>query len=273
MKFSLLIAHYNNERYFKDCYESILNQSYQDFEVIILDDYSNINSYNEVVNLIKNDSRFLIYRNDKNEGVGFTKNKLIELACGEVCAFLDPDDALDNSALDEIIKVFYSDLDAVAVYSRMFLTGKSLELIKPFNRACQVINNDRLFVNISTNIAHFFAFKKEVIFSFSPFINPNLKSAVDQDLYLKLYEKGKFIFIDKCLYFYRLHDNGVSQSVNKVKAKDDFKNVIKDTFKRRNISKLGNHNINELSDDEIYNFLVKRESSLLMKFKRFLCKL
>jgi len=96
-KISILIANYNNSHFFKDCYESLLNQTYKDFEVIILDDFSNYEDYKNIKNLISNDNRFRIFRNQSNKGVGFTKRKLVELASNEICGFLDPDDYPKNS--------------------------------------------------------------------------------------------------------------------------------------------------------------------------------
>ena len=66
MKFSILIAHYNNFEYFKDCYQSIISQTYQNFEVIILDDCSTDDSYEKVKNLVKDDHKFKIFKNDEN---------------------------------------------------------------------------------------------------------------------------------------------------------------------------------------------------------------
>ena len=106
MKFSILIAHYNNDLFFKDCYNSIINQSYQDFEVIIVDDYSEVTSIKEVKNLIKNDIRFKFFQNSSNKGVGYTKNKCIEFASGDICGFVDPDDALRNDAVEKMVEFF-----------------------------------------------------------------------------------------------------------------------------------------------------------------------
>ena len=73
MKFSILIAHFNNGEYFKACYESIINQTYTNWEAIILDDASQPEEIELVKKTIGTDKRFSFYKNDKNEGVGFTK--------------------------------------------------------------------------------------------------------------------------------------------------------------------------------------------------------
>ncbi|MFP3541126.1 glycosyltransferase family 2 protein, partial [Pseudomonas sp. SIMBA_044] len=85
MIFSILIDNYNNGKFFKQCYDSIISQKYIDWEVIILDDCSTDNSLELINALIKNDCRFKLFENEINSGVGVTKSKLIELANGDIC--------------------------------------------------------------------------------------------------------------------------------------------------------------------------------------------
>jgi glycosyltransferase involved in cell wall biosynthesis len=58
MKFSILVTHFNNGVYFKDCYESITQQTYTDWEVIIIDDCSEKQEKDALKELIRNDDRF-----------------------------------------------------------------------------------------------------------------------------------------------------------------------------------------------------------------------
>ena len=63
MKFSVLIAHYNNYGYFKQCYVSLKNQTYQNFEIILVDDCSKDGSFEKIIELTKNDDRIKTYKN------------------------------------------------------------------------------------------------------------------------------------------------------------------------------------------------------------------
>ncbi|MBJ5801086.1 glycosyltransferase family 2 protein, partial [Salmonella enterica subsp. enterica serovar Derby] len=76
----------------------------KDFEVIIVDDCSTDDSFESIKALVKNDHRIKLYQNQENQGVGFTKRKCVELSTGEICGFLDPDDALAENALEISIK-------------------------------------------------------------------------------------------------------------------------------------------------------------------------
>src|ERR1700690_716768 len=100
MKFSVLIANYNNGKYFKDCYDSLISQTYNNWEEIILDYKSTDDSLEVIKTLIKEDERFKLFENEKNYGCGYTKRKCAELATGEICGFVDPDDAIVPEALE-----------------------------------------------------------------------------------------------------------------------------------------------------------------------------
>ncbi|MGC5743064.1 glycosyltransferase family 2 protein [Chryseobacterium sp. NFX27] len=254
IKFSILIANYNNGKYFRDCYNSLIAQTHKNWEVIIVDDDSTDDSVKIIEAIIKNDPRFSIYHNTSNRGCGYTKRECMKYAKGELCAYLDPDDALYEDALEKTIHEFIKE-DIIAAYSQMMLCNENLIPDKVFAGTKQIYNS-RYFFNCPTQFAHFFAFKKETYLKTSG-INPHLKSAVDQDLYLKILEHGNIKYIREPLYFYRLHSNGISQQTFKQGAKESFARVIHDTMKRRGIRMINNKIVPEIytNSQEIYELL------------------
>ncbi|SIS39278.1 Glycosyl transferase family 2 [Chryseobacterium shigense] len=254
IKFSILIANYNNGRYFRDCYNSLISQTYQNWEVIIVDDASTDDSVEVIKTIIKNDPRFKMYRNATNQGCGYTKRECMKYAEGEICAYLDPDDAIYTDALEKITHEFVKN-DITAAYSQMMLCDENLIPDKVFASTKQIYNS-RFFFNCPTQFAHFFTFKKETYLKTSG-INPHLKSAVDQDLYLKILEHGSVKYIKEPLYMYRLHSKGISQQSSKPSAKESFAKVIHDTMKRRGIRKINNQTVPEVytNPQEIYELL------------------
>lgn len=255
IKFSILIANYNNGKYFKDCYNSLINQTNENWEAIIVDDASTDDSVEIIQSLTKNDPRFKIYHNSINQGCGFTKRECMKYANGEICAYLDPDDAIYPEAIEKIIQEFTYQNDIVASYSQMMLCNDSLVPDKVFASTKQIYN-DRYFFNCPIQFAHFFAFKKEIYLKTSG-INPELKSAVDQDLYLKILEYGDVKYIKEPLYFYRLHAKGISQQKAKQSAKVSFAKVIHETMKRRGIKTINNQAVPEIytHPQEIFQLL------------------
>lgn len=254
-KISILIANYNNGRYFKDCYASIISQSWESWEVIIVDDCSTDNSAHLIKMLIEGDNRFKFYQNKTNRGCGYTKRKCMDLATSEFCAFLDPDDALFNNALECMLNEFNRNDNIIAAYSKLIFCDESLNPRAVFSKIKQIHNN-RYFFNIPIQIHAFFVFKREAYLKTSG-INPDLKNAVDQDLYLKLLEVGDAKFVDEVFYKYRLHSNGISQHTAKQSAKESFARVIHETMQRREITHINGTPVPAVFTDaqDIYDLL------------------
>lgn len=229
-------------------------QTYSNWEAVIVDDASTDNSLEIIESLIKDDARFRLYKNPENKGCGFTKRACVEYAAGEICGFVDPDDALFPKALERSAEMFEDD-NNIAAYSKMLICDENLEPQKIYGGTKQIYNNPYFF-NYPIQVAHFFTFKKETYLK-TQGINPERKRAVDQDLYLKILEFGNAVFIDEVLYRYRLHSAGISQQNMKQSAKDSFASIIYETIQRRGIKELNNHKIPDRyqNPEEIYQLL------------------
>ena len=262
MIFSVLIAHYNNFLYFKKCYESLTQQTFKDFEIIIVDDCSTDNSLNEIIALTKGDERVKIYSNPENMGVGFTKKKCVTLANGEICGFLDPDDALTPDAI-EISTNAYKNNKIIATYSQFYICDENLNIQKIFPNSARIKNKNPLFFNVNLEVAHFFTFKKDAYLK-TEGINENYKVVEDIDFYLKLYEIGEFKFIKKPLLLYRVHNVGLSHDERKKNVKSQtWHIVIFNASKRRNINSLYGKNINDI--ENLTKFLHQKQNTLYHK--------
>ena len=267
MKFSILIAHFNNSVFFKDCYQSIVNQTFANWEAIVLDDGSEEHEKLAVQKLIANDPRFQYYENEKNSGVGFTKAKLIELATGEICGFLDPDDALTETAIETAMTHFIKDQSIVLTYSRLMFCDSHLKPQKTNSAAKQILNGNLYFFNAPIIINHFVCFKKAV-YEKTEKIDASKKIAEDQDLYLKMYEKGKVKFIDEINYHYRTHSGGISQNDNKKKSYEYWGKVIWEAMQRRGLKKIHGKQIPEqFTDSEEIFRLLDYQNSLLYRLR------
>ncbi len=89
---SIIVPVYNASKTIEKTIKSVLNQSYNNFEIIIIDDSSTDKTFEIIEKLGKNDRRILIYKNKDNLGVALTRNLGIAIAKGEFIAFLDSDD-------------------------------------------------------------------------------------------------------------------------------------------------------------------------------------
>ncbi len=98
-RFSIIIPVYNTEKYLKECLESVLSQSYSDFEIICVNDCSNDNSLSALEEYANLDNRIKIITNKTQKGAGVSRNAAINRSIGEYIAFVDSDDYIDKDLL------------------------------------------------------------------------------------------------------------------------------------------------------------------------------
>lgn len=100
---SIIIACYNKETLINETIASVINQSYQNWELLIIDDYSTDNSVAVIKNQL-NDKRITLIENTENKGANFCRNKGIEHSKGEYILFLDADDLLIPKCVEGRVK-------------------------------------------------------------------------------------------------------------------------------------------------------------------------
>ena len=232
MLFSILIANYNNGHFFKDCYQSIIQQSYANWEVIIVDDCSSDDSVEVIEGIIGNDLRFKIFHNTENKGCGFTKKECAKLAHGEILGFLDPDDAIKYDALAVMVEAHLNNKEASIITSKYEFVDLEMNFIKPSLYGSYIPEGKSFLTYANGAMTHFATFKKDK-YEQSGGIDPKMKRAVDQDLYYKLEEQGDHLFIDKVLYRYRVHQNSISNNENLFKAEYWHFYAMVNAFNRR----------------------------------------
>ncbi|MBU9863684.1 glycosyltransferase family 2 protein, partial [Rahnella aceris] len=107
---SILIPLFNSEKYIRKALQSVVSQSYSNIEVIIVDDCSTDSSLTVAKEFFieHNTIPHVIIKNDKNEGVSITRNKLVDNANGDFICFLDSDDYFDHDAINYLIRIVTS---------------------------------------------------------------------------------------------------------------------------------------------------------------------
>lgn len=118
---SIIAPMYNAERYVKSMVDSVLSQTYENFELIIVDDCSTDNSFDVAKTFEQADKRVTVLKNEKNTGPGPAKNKGLEAAKGEYITFIDLDDWVENDALEVMVKSINNSDVVVAGYHQDFL--------------------------------------------------------------------------------------------------------------------------------------------------------
>ncbi len=227
--FSILIANFNNGKYLQEAIESVKSQSYANWEIIIVDDGSTDNSP-EIYKNYSEVNRIKIYYNGENKGCGYTKRRCTELATGELCGFLDPDDTLMTDALEVMVNAHTKNQNVALICSRHTICNENL-VIQWISSERDKSNLDYLTERFHS-VEVFASFKTEK-YKKSVGINLLLKRAVDQDLYYLLEEQGEIVFIDNVLYNYRLHNSNLS--IGHFKALYWHMLAMKNAAERRNL--------------------------------------
>lgn len=214
--FSILVANYNNAQFLHEAIDSILKQSYSNWEVVVVDDKSTDNSF-DIYDSYREDTRFRFYFNDKNRGCGYTKRRCAELAHGELCGFLDPDDALMPKALETMVNAHNEHPECSLIYSTCYRYSGDRNAEMPIWDYIGPIPADKDFIICrDVLVSHFVSFKKSC-YDKTDGIDKSLAAAVDRDLYYRLEEQGQLLHIPVPLYYYRIN-NVRSISIGSKKA-------------------------------------------------------
>lgn len=213
--FSVLIANYNNGRYLQEAIDSVLAQTYGRWEVVIVDDGSTDNSA-EIYGKYQDDSRFHISFNAGNKGCGYTKRRCAELAHGELCGFLDADDALLSDALEAHVEAHRRHPEVSCVFSRYYYCDGRLNVTGE-SRRLTLAEGQGYFTGRDYLPEHLASFKRACYLR-TEGIDASLPAAVDQDLYFKLEETAPVYVMDKFTYKYRIGDGQISQGGNWAKT-------------------------------------------------------
>jgi glycosyltransferase involved in cell wall biosynthesis len=206
-KFSFLMSNYNKAAYVGEAIESVLEQSWSEWELIIVDDCSTDDSV-EIIKKYLSDRRIKLFKNKQNIGKIRTLKRLVNLAQGKILGILDSDDALAPDALAEIIKVYEKHPDCGYVYTQCWYCDQNLKPIHLGFSAPIPEGKSNLHVNAVVAMR---TFKKEAYFKTSGY-DEEIIFAEDIDLTLKMEETTCLYFLNKPLYYYRILPQSQSHS-------------------------------------------------------------
>lgn len=208
MLVSIIVPYYKNQFYIKKTISSILKQTYQKFEIIIVNDEPGKFSKDLLSSLKKRDKRIKIIHNLKNIGAGRSRNKAIKFAKGTYIAFIDSDDLWKKNKLKmqiNIMKKFDYNISHTAYYI-IDQNDKKLALRKSKNLNLKNLKNS-CDVGLSTVIVKKKILKKDRLFS-------NFKTKEDYFLWLKIAHHGEiFHYIKRPLSYWRKTRNSLSSSI------------------------------------------------------------
>ena len=208
-KVSVIIPLYNEEKYITTCVESVINQTYKNIEIIVVDDKSTDNSL-KVLEKIK-DKRLKIIKLPENKGVANARNKGVEAATGSYLCFLDSDDFWDKYKIEKQIKYIKN---KAFVYRKYAYTDKDGNIIKVANVAKKLSYQEALkntCIFTSTVMFDLTKINKEDLHM------PKLQIGEDTYVWWNVLKKGITAYgMEEVFAYYRQKGNSLSS--NKIKA-------------------------------------------------------
>ena len=218
-KISVIMAVYNTKNFLDESIQSILNQTFNDFEFIIIDDFSMDWSYELLQEYAKKDFRIKLYRNGKNNWISYTRNKLIELANTDFIATQDSDDISELNRLELEYNFLNNNLDYSSVSSDNLIINEASEIIwkRIYNEEIK-----KIILKKSPLSNPWAMFKKDVFLKLG-WYEKNLNYWEDYDLWLKMYLNWyKLKVLNNFLLKLRIRD----WQTKSTKLKDTLKNTI-----------------------------------------------
>jgi len=216
---SIIMSTYNSEQYLSKSIESILNQTFKDFEFLILDDGSTDNTPEIVKNYLKKDKRIKFYKNDKNLGLTPSLNALIQSSSGNVIARQDSDDISRENRIQSQIKFLEeNNLDACTSLAISQQSLKKVNNLKSYLPLNFVIKYRNPFIHGSLIL------KKNVLNEVGNY-DERFKYAQDYKLMTDLIKSNyKVKILKKVLYELNTENN---ISTNKKSEQDYYANCVK----------------------------------------------
>lgn len=210
---SIIMPAYNAEKYIEQAIQSVLQQTYTDWELIVIDDGSSDNTVTILSKLAELDSRIVFLQNEENRGVSHTRNRAVLLAKGEWIAFLDSDDLWEPNKLEKQIALSNKYPNMVVCYTASsFIDDNG----KPYGYVMPAV--EKLTYNM--------LLRKNIMSCSSVMIRSSLMKEIkmpsdklheDYFVWLTLLREHNIAYgINEPLLIYRLHTD--SRSSNRIKS-------------------------------------------------------
>lgn len=208
-KVSVIIPVYNSSKYLFQCIDSVINQDYNNLEIIIIDDSSSDDSLS-IINSFK-DKRIKIVKLKKNRGVSYARNKGIDLATGDYICFIDSDDYWYKDKVSKQVK-FMKDNDYKFTYgSYLYMKNNHTHVAKVPKKITykEALGNTTIFT--STVMFDMNYFKKKDIYM------PDIRLGQDTACWWKILKGGVTAYgMSDILSVYRISEYSLSS--NKLRA-------------------------------------------------------
>lgn len=264
---SIIVPMYNSEKYIERCVKSLINQSYKNIEIILIDDGSKDKTI-EILKLYNNkDSRIKLYKK-KNSGASSARNYGLEKCTGDYILFVDADDYIDANMVQDMVSMVDITENTMVFSGNDEIYSDKIEYRNLFIdiKDKDSISKDVVMREIASGRAGLICSKlipKFIVDRFSIRFDESIKMSEDQLFFLELAQYiDKFSYIEGCMYHY---DRTNEKSITVNYKSDIYENqmyvfkTIEKIFKKNNL--IDREDINALSNKikDILLFCINNE--------------
>ncbi len=209
-KISVVIPVYNGGKYLSLCLDSILNQTYKNFEIIAVDDCSTDGSYKILRKYATKYPKITVFRNSVNKGVSETAKKAISYARGDYIARMDADDIAIPTRFEVQLKHLRSRRKTVAVGGQCLIIDSRNNIIgkKSFPTSFADIYK-YIFRFVPVQQPTLMIARKRLPVDFKYYID-GMNTAEEVELFFKLFQYGKVENVSDVVLLYRFHEGNTS---------------------------------------------------------------
>ncbi len=232
MKFSVVCPVYNGEKYLSEAIESVLFQTYQNWELIVVDDCSTDGSFFIANSFSKKDQRIKIVRNKTNQGQFFSRTEGIKKSSGDIVVFLDSDDKLKINCFETLFQYFemYQNIECITYNCEQLLENNlPLQSIDSIDKKVLVTSNlifyRSVFVDKTIPTVWRYCFKRDLLKRIVE-LNLTCKTKLGEDMFfltITVLNTQRSLLTTDILYEYRLNRNSICHTLDSNKAFDRFK--------------------------------------------------
>lgn len=202
-KVSIVLPVYNGERYLEEAIQSVLDQTFKDWELIIIDDCSSDKTPEIIREFVQKDLRIKSYRNIQNQKLPRSLNIGFEKAQGEYFSWTSCDNLYKPEAITQLISSIVQDKEVGLVYS-------SFDLIDECGKYKSTIKSGKAEdIGIRNVVGACFLYRAEIAKKIGGY-DPDLYLAEDYEYWLRIASVAKLGLISESLYLYRQHSESLS---------------------------------------------------------------
>lgn len=238
MKISVIMPVYNGEKYLNEAIDSILCQTFYDFEFIIINDSSTDNTENIIKSY--NDERIVYIKNETNLGVAGTLNVGLKMAKGEYIARMDADDISLPNRFETQINFMENNPDVAVIGSSVEFIGSKSGIFE----YSETIDHSKIDLIFCSCLAHPSVVIRKSVIDEGFLYDNEFDKVEDYYLWIKISEKYKLCSLKDVLVKYRIHENQITQNYSD-EYKHKFYKVKKYQLDKMNV---------DYTDDEIFAY-------------------